>query len=290
MQLVQLDRPVIIAGTPRSGKSCVWRLLRESPDFVAVEEPLLIWDAGIAAEDDRRTADMVTDAIAEHIRRDCSARIASAGKKRYTDNLSHHSLRIGFIHRVIPEAKVIHVIREATDIMPELLFGWTNRDTVRGTLGRRWHNLNLRDLRALPNHAARFLRNYFSSRVSSQRVSWGPRVPGQAEFARIHEVAEIAAHQWACLVGSALDDLSLLPRDSVLEVRYDELISRPREIAGRIAEFAEVSDVDRIISYAEENLRTDYIHHEPCRRDLTDDQWEAVAPITRPVQERLGYL
>jgi hypothetical protein len=287
VELVELDRPVIVSGTPRSGKSCVWRLLRESREFVAVEEPLLTWDAGIVAPDDRRTADMVTDKIAQRIRRDCLTCVSSAGKKRYMDNLSHHSLRIGFVHRIIPEAKIIHVIREATDIMPELLFGWTNRDTIRGALGRRRRNLNLR---ALPSHVARFLRNYFSSRVSSRRVTWGPRVPGQAEFASSHEVAEIAAYQWSSMVCIALDDLALLPQHSVLEVRYDELVTRPREISARIAKFAEAADVDSVVSYAQANLRSDYVHHEPCRRELTDAQWEAVAPITRPVQERLGYL
>ena len=111
---------------------------------------------------------MVTDKIAQRIRRDCLACVSSTGKKRYMDNLSHHALRFGFVHRIISKAKIIHVVREATDIMPELLFGWTNQDTIRGALGRRRRNLNLR---ALPSHVARFLRNYSSSRVSSRRGS-----------------------------------------------------------------------------------------------------------------------
>jgi hypothetical protein len=246
----------------------------------------MIWDAGIDSADDRRTADMVTDDMARVIRSYCQARVSSAGKQRYMDNLSHHSLRIGFVHRVLPEAKIIHVIREANDIMPELLYGWTNRDTVRGMLGRRSKNLSLRALR---RHALRFVRNYFSSRVSSRRITWGPRVPGETEFANAHEVAEIAAYQWATMICIALDDLAQLPEDSVLEVRYDQLVSRPGEVAARIAEFAEAADPDRLVSWAKSTLREDYVHHEACRRDLNDAQWAAVAPITRPVQERLGY-
>jgi len=283
---VKLDRPVIITGTPRSGKSCVWRLLRESDEFVAVEEPLMIWDAGISGPDDRRGAEGVTDEIAERIRQACAACVVEAGKQRYMDNLSHHSLRLGFIHRILPEAKIIHVIREAHDILPEFLFGWTNRDTLRGALGRRSKNI---DLRRLPSHALRFIRNYFSSRVASQRITWGPRVPGQAAYADTHEVAEIAAYQWASMIEIALMDIEQLPSASVLEVRYDQLIERPGATAKRIAEFAEARDPEAVISYAESTLRTGYVHHEPCRRDLTEAQWATVDAITRPVQERLGY-
>ena len=67
---VTLDRPILITGTPRSGKTVVRRIMAAADEFVCVEEPLMIWSAGMGVRsDDRRTAEDASPEVCERIRR-----------------------------------------------------------------------------------------------------------------------------------------------------------------------------------------------------------------------------
>lgn len=283
--MIPLDRPVVVTGTPRSGKSLVAKILGASPEFAFASEPLMIWDMGMGPHThDRRTADEVTEPVRERIRRACRNHVVSSGGQRYLDDLAYHALRTPFLHEVMPETKIIHTVRRGEDALPELLFGWTYRDTVAKALVRRRRNIRLS---TLPRLAVQFARNYFRSRFRGRRATWGPRVPGLAEFAASHSPAEVAAFQWRSMVEIASADLQKLPRDQVLEVRLDELTRNPRTEMEQIAAFCEVQDPERIAKIATEIVDP---HHEYENKvQLTPEEWRAVRPIINPLQQRLGY-
>ena len=135
----------------------------------------------------------------------------------------------------------------------------------------------------------RFARNYVNSRMFGIRSSWGPTVPGLEEFQKNHTIAEICAFQWSSMNKIAIEDIRSLPNLRALEVRYEELVSDPREQAKRIAEFAEVSEPNTLVEFAEGYLTEDYVHWEPCRKELTEADWSAVRSLIAPVQHELGY-
>lgn len=283
--MILLDRPVVVTGTPRSGKSLVAKILRESPDFLFLSEPLSIWNIGLGRrDDDRVAADAVTPRIAERIRKACQDRVLAAGRQRYLDDLAYHALRIPFLHKVMPEARIIHTIRSGDDALPELLFGWTYKDTVTRAFVRRRRNLKLS---TLPRLGAQFAKNYILSRVRGRRATWGPRVPGLAEFAASHSPAEVAAFQWRSMVEIAMADLQKLPPDQVLEVRLDELLGDPRKQMERVSCFCEISDVDHVSERAGQIVEPDRAFESKVWPGA--DDWEAVRAIVDPLQRRLGY-
>ena len=144
-------------------------------------------------------------------------------------------------------------------------------------------------VRTLPRMMWKFARNQVSSRMLGVRDSWGPTVPGLAEFRNNRSVAEICAFQWNKMVQIALEDIDSLPDLRSLEVRYEKLVSDPRGQAKRIAEFAEVAEPDVLVEFAADYLKKDYVHHEPFKKELTETDWSAVRSIIAPVQHRLGY-
>ena len=94
-----LDRPILVTGTPRSGKSVVAKRIGRAPEFHHLSEPLMIWDAQIGRrDDDRREASEATDAVREQIVSACRAAVAGSGRRRYVDDLAYHALRIPFVH------------------------------------------------------------------------------------------------------------------------------------------------------------------------------------------------
>ena len=280
---MELDRPVLVTGTPRAGKTVVASMIGLAPEFAYVGEPLLIWDYALGArDDDRRDAAEATDRIRQHIVNGCAALVAEAGNRRYVDALSYHALRVPFVHQLMPDAKIVHVIREPAAIIPEMHYGWTYRDTVGKVIARRRKGVNLR---ALPRYALQFAKNYVHSRLRGKRTTWGPRVPGLAEFVKSHTAAEVAAYQWQQMVQIAMDDLEQVPHDRWLEVRYERLLEAPRIEARRIAEFCEVDDCDRLVDDAQSMIDPQYELQKKVQP--TDAEWAAIEPLIAQTRRRL---
>lgn len=280
---MELDRPVLVTGTPRAGKTVVASVIGLAPEFAYVGEPLTIWDFGLGARtDDRREAAEATDRVRQHIVNACAALVTEAGKRRYVDALSYHALRVPFVHRLMPEAKIVHVIREPAAIIPEMLYGWTYRDTLGKAIARRRKGLKLH---ALPRHALRFAKNYVQSRLHGKRTTWGPRVPGLAEFVETHSAAHVAAYQWQQMVQIAMDDLDQVPHDRWLEVRFERLLEAPRFEARRIADFCEVDDYDRFVDEAQSLIDPEYEFQKKVQP--TDAEWAAIEPLIAQTRRRL---
>ena len=280
-----LDRPVLVTGTPRSGKTCVSWILQRASEFALANEPLMNWDPGLSGTtDDRLTADDVTPQIQARIVKACANVVRREGCRRYLEDLSYHALRVPFVHRVMPDARIIHVIRNPRHAIPEMLYGWTQNDSVARAVMRRRQHIRLR---SLPRMLVQFTRNYVRSRIIGSRSSWGPRVPGLSDFVKGHGVAEVAAYQWRMMVTIARDDLAQLPPDQVLEVRYESLLEQPREQVLRIAAFCEVEDpqpsLDFADSFLDPNYEFDKITHP------TEAQWATIEPQISELCGELGY-
>lgn len=155
----------------------------------------MYWDLGLGlgiSSDDRMTAEAGSAGVSREIIRRCEKLVAQAGKKRYIENLSYHALRLPFVAAVMPNARIILIIRDPKATIPEILHGWKDRPSFQNSFKTRRRNIKLRTLPRLSWH---FARNYFKSRIEGIRESWGPRVPGWAEFAANNSPPEIAAYQ-----------------------------------------------------------------------------------------------
>lgn len=270
-----LDRPVLVTGTPRSGKSLVAHMLAASGEFAVVKEPLSIWSIGGASgKDDRRTADEATEAVKRSIQEACAAELARVGKSRYVDDLAYHALRLPFALRVAPDARVIHVVRDPEHAIPEMMYGWAHKDTVAAAVKRRRKGLRLR---AMPRLLLRFGHNYVASRLSGRRATWGPVPPGFRDFAPGRSVAEVAAYQWAQLVRVAREGMAQLPPEQCLELRHEDIVRDPAATAKRVAAFCEAQHPDTMIRYAVDVIRPDYRFEK--RIEPTEDEWRRIREI-----------
>ncbi|MCC6680124.1 MAG: sulfotransferase [Phycisphaeraceae bacterium] len=279
------DHPVIVTGTPRSGKTMTADILEQSGEFKSLDEPIMIWNIGFGRrDDDSRSAEEATAKLCDAIRSACQHEIAGMDGKRYMEHLAYHCLRIPFTHRVMPEALIIHVIRDAREALPEMVYGWTYRDTLSKAIRRRSHSIRLS---SLPWLAIRFARNYFSSLLRGQRMSWGPRVPGLKDVTASASPAMLAAMQWRYMNEIAIRDLKQIPATQVLQVRHEQLIQDPDREVQRIARFAHVNNVEKMMSYARRYLDPDHQYSKTV--PLSEADWQTVAPVINPLQVKLGY-
>ena len=280
-----LDRPVLITGTPRSGKTCVGNLLEQAGEFVYVNEPLTIWDIRVSRRcDDRLVAAHANDRTKRKILSRCEGVVRQSGRLRYLDNLAYHALRIPFIHAIVPDARIVYVIRNPTDTIPEMLYGWTYRDTLVKAVARRRKHLKVS---ALPRLGWRFAHNYVQSRLFGRRATWGPRVPGLQAFATTHSTAQVAAFQWHRMNEIGLEDMASLPAGIGLTVRYEDLLTDPVHQARRIASFCEVQDPHAITAFAKTYIDPNF----PFDKKIcpTKEQWTAIRCQIGAFQSHMGY-
>lgn len=282
----ELDRPVFVTGTPRSGKSLVCKLLARANEFHFAVEPLTLWDAGFGVRpDDCRQAEDADTAAARRAVRRAAEMTRAAGKRRYIDDLSYHALRLPFLASLIPGAKIVHTISNGEHAIPEMSYGWTSKDLM---IAKRfaYRRRNLR-LATLPRLAFRFLRNVVASQVGGRRLSWGPRVPGQREFAASHSPALVAAHQWMTMIEIAQRDAENLDDSMFLEVRYERLLAEPESEARRIADFCGVEAPERIAAHAATFVDPSFQHE--WKTFPSDEEWSQIRELIAPLQQRLGY-
>lgn len=280
-----LDRPILVTGTPRCGKTCVSQLLARADEFTLLAEPLSIWDIGKRGGDDLRSEAEATERVRRAIRRACQRAVQRAGKARYLDDLAYHAVRLPFVHRVLPEARIVHVVRDPATAIPEMAYWWGRpSETLAAALARKGRSLRLR---TLPRLGLRFLRNSLHARRRGRPAAWGPRVPGLSEFAASHGPAEVAAFQWQKMMEIALADLERLPRDRWIEVRYERLLADPRGEAKRLAHFCEVADPRALVETAARHLDPEH----PVFADAppSDAEWARIRERIAPLRRRLGY-
>lgn len=280
-----LRDPILVTGSPRSGKTLVAWILARAAGLTHVSEPLSAWALGAAARsDDRRMPEEATPEVIAKIRKALARELALAGGGRYVDDLSYHALRVGFAHQVLPDARMIHVIQDGYFAIPSIVRGWTYQEPLGRSLRRRWRGLNLE---TFPRLAMRGIINHWEAKVKGRRRAWGPQPPGLAEFAREHpSPVEIAALQWKGIVETALSDMEALPAGRALTVRLEDLMANPSAVVAKLADFCEIDDLGGMEQGAREILDPNFARKGTA---LTQEQWDRVTQIIGPLRDRLGY-
>jgi hypothetical protein len=286
----QLDRPIVIIGTPRSGKSLITNVFKSAEEFCLVNEPLSIWNLGMTTRsDDCRNADEATPKIKGQILDACREQLERSGKSRYLDGLAYHAIRIGFIDAVLPNAKIIFVTRSGRGAIPEMVRGWTMKTSIVGTARNARQTIHWR---TFPRLAIRFVINYLTSLFKGRRATWGPAVPGLKEFGKDKTIAEAVAFQWCELNRIALEGLRGLPEERWIQVRFEDLIDHPEEEFAKLARFAEVAAPDVVSTYAASFVAPDNIPKQSqwTAAELSDEDWHRIDPIIASQQAELGYV
>jgi len=279
-----LNSPILITGPPHSGKSLLAKILSQSQQFYCFGEPLSLWNYGMpdGADDVRTETDATADIISE-IRSGIEKILAREKKARYVDDFSYHALRVRFVGKVLPEAKVIMMVRDPADVIPEMMYFWRYRDP----LSEAWkRHKNTISFSTLPILAKKFFVNYVSVRLRGRRKSWGPMTSSMIDAGE-HQLAETVAFQWECLVRIGLDDLQNYMKDRSMVVRFEDMVLSPNSVVAEIAKFCEIDERDNIVGYASNVLDPSYRFE---KRDQVDAQTSLkLDQKIRETRQRLGY-
>jgi omega-hydroxy-beta-dihydromenaquinone-9 sulfotransferase len=213
-------QPVFVIGAPRSGCALTVSLFGTHPEVANWSEAGRLWDPVHYHDPEADHAfapERATRARIRRLHRWCAWYAESRGKARFVNGHARNAMRLGYLRRVFPDARFVHVIRDGRAVVGSIVF----------QVGRR----ERRQARPLGGFA---------------------RPPGWRALVR-DDLAEQAALQWQAVVRHVREQAAELG-PAYTEVRFEAVRARPRETIRALFDFAGLRSGDAALAGVPETL------------------------------------
>lgn len=281
----QLDRPIIVVGSPRSGTTLLGDLLQAHPALAYLSEPRLVWRYGNDRLSDALRPKDARPEVCRHIREHFARFVEQAGRQRLLEKTPSNSLRLGFVDRVLPECRIIHIMRHGVPSVLSIRHYWEQYAGVRvqGRIGRRWKEL---DWRRAPYYAKEAMHALLPRKLARMagRPVWGPRIPGIDGLLRDLDLLDVCCLQWRMCVEAACSYGRAMPEERYMECRLEDMSP---DLLREVIEFAELDDVPAMWEHFEQRFDP----AQPANRitDADPQDIDRILAWTEPTLKWLGY-
>ena len=222
-----IETPVVILiGPASSGSKLVRDLIAQHSAVSAVPYDInFIWKKGQTdLGHDEVPASQCSDRQAQYVRR-YVARHAASGAEFLLEKTNATGLRLPFVERVFPDARYIHLRRNAYDVVH--------------SARRRWHEspglmYGLRKasrvpLDALAPVAWKYLRSLFAGVSEGRLGSWGQVYEGMTSDLAERSLLEVCARQYTRVDELALRYCARRASHDCLSLSYESMVQSPAE-------------------------------------------------------------
>jgi hypothetical protein len=286
--------PVFIIAAARSGTKMLRAALASSSDFVDFPYDInYIWKyRNYDIPHDELTSEHITPEVEFFIKKQFAKLLARSKARRVLEKTVSNSLRVGFVRAIFPEGKIVHLYRDGRDVAADARLCWqssmiSDRIQSKSDLFRKIVDFPI--VAAFP-YLLSYLRSYLHKAVTSHKHvdSWGPRFDGIDEALRRYSLLEVCGMQWNRSISSSLEGLERLREDKdYINVRYEDLVSRPIFELTRLCEFLEIRDVEPILDYSRSNITCKYVGF--WKTALGQEEILQLMPLIERGLKKLGY-
>lgn len=280
-----MPQRVILIGAARSGTKIVRDVLADIAGVGRVPYDIpFVWLHGHhAAPDDRLDPASLSPRSRRFITRYVD-RYASGEPLVVVEKTVGNALRVPYVHRVFPDAKFVHLVRDGMDAVESTRRQWVTPPD-RQYLARKLRHF---PPSMLPTYGVRFAARQVSRWTSDeQRVrSWGVRYPGIDADLRRYDLLTVTARQWRWCVESAVADFEALAIKPV-DVRYEDLVADPLATLSSVADQLEMRVSPKTVRTAATRIRPDRLG--TGGRGLDEAEQGMVLREIGDSRRRLGY-
>lgn len=279
--------PIIIVGAGRSGTKMLRGILSSHPEAVCFPREInYIWRHGNANfSTDELRPEHARSEVVRYIRKRFKALSAHNDGARVIEKTCANALRVDFVHKVFPEAYIIHLVRDGRAVAESARRRWK----ARPELGYLLEKLRWVPLSDIPCYALRYLR-YQLGRFCSYdgaESSWGPRFADIDELVKEKSLIEVCGLQWRACVRSADASMEHLPPAQVITVHYEDLVKNPIAVTHRVFGQVELSLVEQCQEHIDREVRSDYV--DGWRDRLTERDLSLLMPHIESELRHHGY-
>ncbi|MCC6680126.1 MAG: sulfotransferase [Phycisphaeraceae bacterium] len=280
--------PIVIVGAPRSGTTFLAEVLSCHPDLHLVDEPRMIWRYGNDRKSDLLKPEDARPKVIAYIRNTFKRHLTKAGKPRLLEKTPSNALRLPFVERVLPSARIVHIMRNGLDSVLSIESFWRRsahglRNVAPGRFCQRLKELSMR---RAPYYASELFRRTapLPLRTLIGVNPWGPRIPGINQMTREMDLLEICCLQWRMCVELSCQFGRTLPPDRYFECRLEDMSPQLME---RIFRFCQLPESNAVQSFFQSRFQPDV----PSARKRTADpaKVQQVLRWIEPTMKWLGY-
>ncbi|MBS0510347.1 MAG: sulfotransferase [Proteobacteria bacterium] len=277
----QMPDPVFVIGCSRSGTTVTFETISASGHFLHFDYELpQFWNSLIGPLNNGWQSEAATeiDAHPEHRDRALAYFYARLGAGPVLDKTCINTLRVGYLHRLFPQAKFVFIQRDGRDNISSMIDGWR--------LGRTDGGFGLE--------------KFFGPSPEAVAINGGEfrewhffLPPGWREYNHA-SLEEVCAFQWVSANRLALDAARALPPEQWIQVRYEEIFERPvdmfREVFERLGVPFDEKMQARCAGLA--GRPTSIVKGTPKKHKWKDSNpaaIERILPTIAPLMREMGY-
>ncbi|ARU59524.1 sulfotransferase [Oleiphilus messinensis] len=222
---------------------------------------------------------------AQYIRSELARILASTGKKRLIEKTAANVMRIDFVHAVLPDAKIVHIVRDGRAVVASALIRWQAKPEA-GYLMKKAGTI---PLSRLPKMALEYGLNRIKGAVSGRghTMSWGPVWPELASDMDVLPLVGVCAKQWQVSVKSAF--ASRIPAEQIMQIRYEDVVADPENVFNSIASFL---DIDPTAPDFQQHICTQINDGsaDKWREAFSSEELKIIYSVAGEVLQELGYV
>lgn len=247
-----LDRPVFVLGSGRSGTTLVGELLGQHEDVVYLNEPRGLWNLDPQTNVWRPgpgrivlTASDLTPEMADGLRRRFADTVAVSAATRIVEKTPINSFRVGYLDALCPDARFLHVVRDGRDVAESIA-----RRASGPTRTGRWRTR----LTRRPRPATGDLW-YGASDAKWRQLHALADTEGIEVDADGADMFTRGLVEWRLAVTYARRSLTALGPGRSTELRYEDLLERPRPSMSATLEALDLAPSNAVLDAAERRVQ-----------------------------------
>lgn len=247
--------PVIIIGAGRSGTNMLRDIITNIPSFTTwdCDEINPIWRYGNKThETDELLPKHATSKTKNYIRKRFNQLHKQNNTKFVVEKTCANSLRLAYVYEIFPEAKFIIINRDGRDVVPSAMKRWESSLDIKYTLKK---------LRYVPYIDLGYYLFKFGTnrlrRIINKKANlsfWGPIYEGLNDDVKNVSLQELCAKQWQKCAEKTLEDRTKIPKQNILDVKYESFVNNPKEELKRILDFFKTDLSDSEIEELTKNV------------------------------------
>ena len=277
--LKKVIKPIFILGTGRSGTTILGRILSMHPEVGFLNEPKAIWHYLYPFEDlignySRGAANYrlgpgeASQDVVEKAHRIYGAYLFSTFSNRVVDKYPELIFRIPFVKAIFPDAKFLFLVRNGWNTCHSIMKWSKNRSSEVDHERHDWWGVNNRKWKL----------------IVSQLVLNEPRFfMKHQDIAALTRQVDMAAVEWIITMQEGLRALSTYPAETIQMLRYEDLLSQPKEFLSVILDFCELGNDAKVFEFALKSLK-------PGRFNNSVDLHPAIQAEFMETMHDMGYL
>lgn len=273
--------PVFVIGCSRSGTTVTFETIAASDRFLHFDYELpQFWNSLYGPLNNGWTSEAATanDARPTHRDQALAYFYARLGAGPVLDKTCINTLRVGYLHRLFPQARFIFIQRDGRDNISSMIDGWR--------LGRVDGGFGLEKFLGPSPEPVAINGGEFSE--------WHFFIPPGWRKYNHASLEEVCAFQWISANRLALDAAATLPPGLWHRIRYEDIFERPVEMFREVFDWLELPFDARMEKHCAglASKPTSIVKGVPMKqkwRQSNPDAIERILPTIAPLMREMGY-